>query len=107
MVSRLPRWIEAGGFALAANAGAINAIGLLGFKHQTVSNLTGTSTRAGVALVNSGAAEVAHLVLILVSFMLGAALSGAIIDNAVLRLGRRYSLVFVIEAALLLVAMLQ
>jgi len=43
--------------------------------------------------------------LIMVSFMLGAALSGAIIDGAVLRLGRRYSLALLIEAGLLLWAM--
>lgn len=105
MISKLPRWIEAGGFGLAANAGAVNAIGLLGFKHQTVSNLTGTSTRAGVALLNSSPAAIAHLFLILLSFLLGAVLAGFIVDNSVLRLGRRYTLILVIEAVLLLVAM--
>lgn len=105
MISKLPRWVEIGGFWLAAVAGAVNAIGLLGFKHQAVSHLTGTSTWLSLALVNLNVAESAHLFLILVSFVLGAALSGALIDNAVLRLGRRYSVALFIEGSLLLLAM--
>ena len=105
MLARLPRWVEVGGFWLAAVAGAVNAIGLLGFEHQAVSHLTGTSTLLGLALVDVDLAGSAHLLLILLSFVLGAALSGVIIDNAVLRLGRRYSVALVIEALLLLLAM--
>jgi uncharacterized membrane protein YoaK (UPF0700 family) len=103
--TKLPRWVEVGGFWLAAIAGAVNAIGLLGFKHQAVSHLTGTSTLLGTALFALEFRESFHLILVLVSFMAGAALSGVIIDNAVLRLGRRYSLALVLEAALLLAAM--
>ncbi len=105
MFTKLPRWVEIGGFWLAAIAGAVNAIGLLGFKHQAVSHLTGTSTLLGLALVNLDVVEGTHLILILASFLLGAALSGAIIDNAVLRLGHRYSIALLIEAGLLLLAM--
>lgn len=105
MFSRLPRWVEIGGFWLAAIAGAVNAIGLLGFKHQAVSHLTGTSTLLGVALIAPQAGEIAHLLLILMSFVLGAALAGVIIDNAVLRLGRRYSAALMLEGLLLLLAM--
>jgi uncharacterized membrane protein YoaK (UPF0700 family) len=103
--SKLPRWVEVSGFWLASIAGAVNAIGLLGFKHQGVSHLTGTSTLLGLSLVNLDAAESTHLFFILASFMLGAALSGAIINGAVLRLGRRYSVALLMEAALLLLAM--
>jgi len=106
MFTKLPRWIEVGGFWLASIAGAVNAIGLLGFEHQAVSHLTGTSTLLGLSLVNLDMSESLHLFIILVSFMLGAALSGVIIDNAVLRLGRRYSFALLIEAGLLLLAML-
>ena len=105
MFTKLPRWVEVGGFWLSSIAGAVNAIGLLGFKHQGVSHLTGTSTLFGLSLVNLDVAESTHLFFILVSFMFGAALSGAIIDGAVLRLGRRYSVALLIEAALLLLAM--
>ncbi len=105
MFSKLPRWVEVSGFWLASIAGAVNAIGLLGFKHQGVSHLTGTTTLLGLSMVNLDAAECTHLFLILASFMLGAALSGAIINGAVLRLGRRYSVALLMEAALLLLAM--
>ncbi len=105
MFTKLPRWVEVGGFWLAAIAGAVNAIGLLGFKHQGVSHLTGTSTLLGLSLVNLEVAESTHLFLIIISFVLGAALSGAIIDNAVLRLGHRYGITLLLEAALLLLAM--
>jgi uncharacterized membrane protein YoaK (UPF0700 family) len=103
--TKLPRWVEVGSFWLASIAGAVNAIGLLGFKHQGVSHLTGTATLLGQSLVNLDSAESTHLFLVVVSFVLGAALSGAIIDNAVLRLGHRYGITLLLEATLLLLAM--
>lgn len=105
MFTRLPRWVEIGGFWLAAIAGSVNAIGVLGFNHQGVSHLTGSSTLLGLSLVDRDLGGGAHLLLIIVSFVFGAALSGAIIGGAVLRLGRRYSVALLIEAALLLAAM--
>jgi uncharacterized membrane protein YoaK (UPF0700 family) len=106
MFTKLPRWVEAGGFWLASVAGAVNAIGLLGFKHQAVSHLTGTSTLLGLSLANFDVSETAHLSLVLVSFVLGAALSGVIVQNATLRLGRSYSVALILEATLLLLAMI-
>ncbi len=105
MITKLPRWVEVGGFLLSCIAGATNAIGLLGFEHQAVSHLTGTSTLLGVAMAELGWAESAHLLGIIFSFVLGAAGAGAIIGTAALQLGRRYSVALVIEALLLLGAM--
>jgi len=101
MFKRLPKWVEIGGFCLTAIAGSVNAIGLLGFKHQAVSHLTGISTLLGLSLVNLDALESMHLFLILVSFTLGAALSGVIINNALLNLGHNYSLALLLEGVLL------
>ena len=106
MFTKLPRWVEVGGFWLAAVAGSVNAIGLLGFKHQAVSHLTGTSTLLGLSLVNLDFSESLHLFLVMLSFVLGAALSGVMIGNEGLRLGRRYSFALIIEGVLLLLAML-
>lgn len=106
MLSKLPPWVETGGFVLTLIAGSVNAIGLLGFKHQAVSHLTGTSTLLGQALVSGDAGEGLHLLLILLSFVLGAALSGVIVQNSALKLGRRYGVALLIEACLLLLAML-
>lgn len=106
MIRQLPRWVEIGGFLLALNAGFINAIGLLGFKHQAVSHLTGTSTFLSLAITQTDLQEVIHLLLVMLSFILGAAYSGLVIGNTALKLGRRYSLALLTESALLLVSMI-
>lgn len=105
MMSRLPRWVEHGAFLLAFLAGSVNAVGFLGFQHQAVSHLSGTATRLGIEL-SVLHADTLHLLGIVVSFLLGAALSGWLIENTALRLGRHYSSALVIEGGLLLLAML-
>lgn len=104
MINKLPRWVETGGFFLALNAGFINAIGLLGFHHQAVSHLTGTSTFLSLEISNGNAPEAFHLLLVIASFVLGAAFSGLAIGNTALQLGRRYSLALMVESLLLLAA---
>lgn len=106
MILLLPRWVELGGFLLALNAGFINAIGLLGFEHNAVSHLTGSSTHFSLALANHDAINAGHLLLIMLSFMLGAAYSGFVIGHISLKLGRRYSAALITESLLLLIAML-
>ncbi len=105
MINKLPKWVEVGGFFLALCAGSINAIGLLGFKHQAVSHLTGTSTFLALEIAHANSAEIIHLLLVMASFVGGAAFSGLLIGNTALKLGRRYSLALMIETALLLIAM--
>lgn len=104
MISKLPKWVEFGGFYLAFLAGSVNAIGFLGFKHQAVSHLTGVSTLLGVELAEMQWRMSLHLGLIFLSFILGAALSGVLIGNATLALGRRYSVVLLIESLFLLLS---
>lgn len=105
MINKLPKWVEIGGFFLALIAGSVNAIGLLGFKHQAVSHLTGTSTLLGLELANVDIDESFHLLLIMAGFVLGAAYSSAVIGNVALKLGRRYSVALVSESLLLVLAM--
>lgn len=105
MFTKLPRWVEVGGFWLASIAGAVNAIGLLGFKHQAVSHLTGTSTLLGLSLVTRDTADIVHLFLILAAFVVGAAVSGVLIGKEALRLGHRYGVALLLESALLFTAM--
>lgn len=101
MIRRLPRWVEWGGFLLALNAGFVNAVGVLGFRHQAVSHLTGVSTYLSIELVHQDLAQVLHLLWVIVFFVLGAMLSGVLIGNEALRLGRRYHVALWLEAALL------
>lgn len=102
MISKLPRWVEYGSFVLALVAGLVNSIGLLGFKHQSISHLSGTATLLGTGIVNSTFSDVFHLFIILLSFLLGAAISGFYLRSGALKLGRNYSSLLSLEAALLL-----
>lgn len=96
MISKLPRWVEYGALLLAGLAGSVNAIGLLGFQHQAISHISGTMSLLGSSLLTPTSASL-HLLLIIMSFMLGAAFSGFFIENQALKLGRRYGVALCIE----------
>ncbi len=104
MINKLPRWIETGGFLLTFTAGSVNAIALLGFNHQGVSHLSGISTNLGVELGNLQLPEALHSLLIIASFVIGAAASGFVIGGVSLKLGRRYSITLLSESLLLVAA---
>jgi len=106
LLTRLPPWVEVGAFLLAFLAGSVNAVGLLGFSHQSVSHLTGTSSLLGLALADLALGNALHLLFTLLSFLAGAALSGMLITSTALKLGRHYGFSLLIEAALLIMAML-
>ncbi|MGX1926533.1 YoaK family protein [Vibrio sp. NH-7] len=103
MISKLPKWVEYGAFLLALLAGAVNAIGLLGFQHQAVSHISGTVTLLGTS-IEAFDSQTFHLFMVLFSFLLGATLSGLFIESTALKLGRRYGVALCIESALLLIA---
>ena len=102
MISKLPRWVEYGSFLLALVAGLVNSIGLLGFKHQSISHLSGTATLLGTGVVNSTFTDVFHLLIILLSFLVGASISGYFLRNGALKLGRNYSSLLSLEAIFLI-----
>lgn len=106
LLTRLPPWVEVGAFLLAFLAGSVNAVGLLGFSHQSVSHLTGTSSLLGLALADLALNNALHLLFTLLSFLAGAALSGMLITSTALKLGRHYGFSQLIEAGLLTLAML-
>lgn len=106
MTSRMPAWVETGAFLLALNAGIINGVGLVGLQHQSVSHMSGNSTEIGLAIVQGEFGHVLHLIIILLAFLCGAAFSGFIIQDATLRLGRRYSFALFCESGFLLISML-
>ena len=104
MIYKLPKWIEYGAFVLAFVAGCINAIGLLGFEHQAVSHLSGTATLLGTSIVENSFDVFFHLAAILITFFLGAALSGFLLHGSTLKLGRHYDTLLVIESLLIILA---
>lgn len=101
---QLPRWVWIGAIALSCVAGMVNVVGFLGFEHQAITHLTGTTSQLGMALVQRDWRNVGHLWGVLVAFCLGAMLSGLIVQDATLRLGRRYGVVLLLESLLLLSA---
>ncbi|MGE8282098.1 MAG: YoaK family protein [Stenotrophomonas sp.] len=101
---RLPTWVWVGAVALSCVAGMVNVVGFLGFEHQAVSHLTGSTSQLGIALAQGDWRSVGHLWGLLIAFSLGAMLSGLIIQGESLQLGRRYGLALALESALLLAA---
>ncbi|WP_199097977.1 YoaK family protein [Dyella sp. ASV21] len=104
MLRQLPRWAWFGGGLLALIAGCINAVGYLCFRHQPITHLTGTSTEFGLALARLDGGEIVHWGLAIASFLAGAVLSGYIVQQSTLKLGRRYGVVLMLESALLFAA---
>jgi uncharacterized membrane protein YoaK (UPF0700 family) len=104
VLARLPAWVWLGAWVLAFVAGTVNIVGLLGFQHQAITHLTGNSSLLAAAIVNSDPGGATSLGLLMASFVAGAFLSGCIIQDDTLRLGRRYGLALAIVSALLVVA---
>jgi uncharacterized membrane protein YoaK (UPF0700 family) len=105
MIEKLPRWVEIGGFILTFIAGSVNAVGLLGFQHEAVSHLTGTASLLAMQITQFDISGSIHLLLVILSFLVGAIFSGFAIGNTALKLGRRYSVALIVESAMLLIAM--
>ena len=104
MAERLAAWVWVGAAALAVVAGIVNVVGFLGFQHQAITHLTGNTSLLGAALVAGDTSGALWLLGAIAAFVAGAALSGVIIQDSTLRLGRRYGVVLALEAALLLLA---
>jgi uncharacterized membrane protein YoaK (UPF0700 family) len=104
MISRLPLWFWCCAWTLAFIAGMLNVVGLLGFSHQTVSHLTGSTSLLAAALAELDGGGVLRFGMVICSFLAGAVLSGFIIQNNALQLGRSYGAVLLLESVLICVA---
>ncbi|MBI3885149.1 MAG: DUF1275 domain-containing protein [Opitutae bacterium] len=96
-----PTWIMTGGLALTLGAGSINVVGFLGAYHQAVTHLTGSVSLLSIELAQADYALAARSVAVILFFFLGAFLSGFVIRQNTLGLGRRYGVVLALESALL------
>lgn len=99
-----PQWVYLGGFALTLTAGIINAVGFLGQHHQALSHLTGSVTVLGIEIIRANYTVALHVLGIVAAFFGGCLISGAIISQGTLRLGRRYGVTLSIESAALFLA---
>lgn len=106
MLNKLPAWISFGSFLLSFVAGLINAFMLAGLLGEPVSHLTGPSSNLALALASGNIARVLHLGLLILSFVAGSTLSGMIIRDSHLKLGRRYGVVLLLESFMLLIVVI-
>jgi uncharacterized membrane protein YoaK (UPF0700 family) len=99
-----PAWVYLGGLVLTLGAGAINAVGFLGIHHQALSHMTGTVTTLAMELGRAHYPVALHALAIMAAFFAGCLVSGAIIRQNTLRLGRRYGVVLALESLALFAA---
>jgi uncharacterized membrane protein YoaK (UPF0700 family) len=104
MISKLPHWAWTGAWVLAFIAGTVNVVGLLGFEHQAITHLTGSTSMLAIGLAEGNARDIFHFAGILASFVAGTVVSGFIIQNQAFQLGRRYGFALMLESALLFIA---
>ena len=101
MISKLSRWVWVAAWALAFVAGIVNVVGLLGFEHQAVTHLTGTTSMLAAALAASDSPAALRCAATIGSFVAGNVLSGFLIQDSTLQLGRRYGVALLLESFLL------
>ncbi|NUO73208.1 MAG: DUF1275 domain-containing protein [Frateuria sp.] len=104
VLRQLPRWAWIGGAVLAFIAGLVNAAGYMGFRHQSITNLTGSTTLLGISLGTAQSTEALHWALSLLAFVIGAMAAGAIVQKSTLKLGRPYGVALLLESLLLFAA---
>ena len=101
MIRKLPRWVWAGAWALSFIAGIVNVVGFLGFEHQSITHLTGTTSMLGAALASADIATALHFAALIGAFVAGCSLSGFIVQDSTLKLGRNYGVALLLVSLLL------
>lgn len=95
----------AGGTGLAAAAGFVDAV-VLAQAGYAVTHVTGAAANLATDLALNKPTLAGAVLSVLASFMLGAGIAGLLIGESGLRIGRRYGLAMLLEAALLTAAAL-
>ena len=104
MISKLPRWVWTGAWVLAFIAGIVNVVGLLGFEHQAITHLTGNTSLLAEALARADISASLHLAVLIGAFVAGTIISGFLIQDSTLQLGRRYGVALLLVSLLLFVS---
>lgn len=101
MISKLPRWVWTGAWVLSFIAGIVNVVGLLGFEHQAITHLTGNTSLLAQALATRRLPAIIHFAALIGAFVAGTTISGFLIQDSTLRLGRRYGVALGLVSLLL------
>ncbi|WP_253849263.1 YoaK family protein [Mycobacterium asiaticum] len=99
--SASPKWVLSFSAVLALTAGFVNAVGILIFAFP-VGNVTAVTTQLGMNTANPWLYEGHLLAGIVVGFLVGAAVAGAVLAPTRALLGPRQAAVLTLEAILLL-----
>lgn len=105
MLQKLPAWVGFGAFVLAFAAGSLNVFTLESALHQAVTHQSGNSSSMMLALSLGRLGLAGRFLGLILAFVAGSVLSGFIIRDYHLRLGRRYGASLMIESAVILVAL--
>lgn len=104
MIEKLPKWILWGGGVLAFSAGCLNTVALMGFTRLSVSHVTGNVSLFAAAMAHGDFSSILFVGASLLSFLSGAIVSGFVVGQSSLKLGRRYGRALCLEAILLVLA---
>lgn len=104
MISKFPRWVWIAAWFLSFVGGAVNVLGFLGFAHQAITHLTGTTSVLSASIVQGDLPASLHLSASISSFVAGCALGAMVVRAGALEFGRRYLVGLLLEASLLLVS---
>lgn len=101
MISKLQKWVWLGAAALSFSSGLINVIALSGFAHKAATHMTGVVSVLSISLSKNDFPASLQTFLILLSFFAGAFISGVIIRDGQLKMGRRYGFALGLESCFL------
>lgn len=99
-----PSWLYTSAFALAAIAGSVNAVAWLGSEHAGITHVTGALTEASTRGAQLQFTNAASSMAVVAAFLFGALLSGLLIRDESLQMGRHYGIGLVLEGVLLATA---
>ncbi|WP_419403777.1 YoaK family protein [Stenotrophomonas rhizophila] len=98
----VPTGVWVGTIVLAFSAGVVNASGYLGFEHQALSHLTGTTSLGAVATGQGQWSLAGHLAGVVASYTGGALLAGLVLRSRTLSWG--YAALLTLQTVLLLIS---
>lgn len=101
VISRLPKWVWSGAWGLSFVAGTVNIVGLLSLDRHAITHLTGNTSLLAQAVAGLQLGVALHLAALIAAFVAGCILSGFLIQDGTLKLGRRYGVALFIESAFL------